>query len=60
MTARDALLIEWRDATQAVFDDGRALGQKAAAMWERLANAEHRLMEYARSLSIAGETKREG
>lgn len=43
-------LKEWHDARKALFDASATVDAKAAApLWERLARAEHALMDYARA-----------
>ena len=45
------LVIEWRDARQALFDASSTADAVAAKpFWERLARAEHALMDRARTL----------
>lgn len=44
MTKLEALVVAWRDCRQAIFEG------RTGDVWNRLAVAEHNLMDYARSI----------
>lgn len=50
MTYLESLVIEWRDARQAVFDHPAEISEAAKARWTRLGSAESALMAHARTI----------
>lgn len=49
-----SLVAEWRDARQAIFDAPSLVSCESKVRWDRLAQAEHRLMDFARKIGPEG------